>query len=77
MNILREVAAELLAMFVGDAWLTAGVLTVVSLTGLLTRSDAVPPLFGGAILFLFVLERLIIGPPFDEIPEAHATVPVD
>jgi len=32
---------------------------------------------GGAILFLFVLERLILGPPFEEIPEAHATVPVD
>jgi TRAP-type C4-dicarboxylate transport system permease small subunit len=32
---------------------------------------------GGAILFLFVLERLIIGPPFDTIPDAHASVPID
>jgi hypothetical protein len=52
MNILREVASGLLKMFVGDAWLTVGILTVVSLTGLLTGSGAVPPLLGGAILFL-------------------------
>jgi FtsH-binding integral membrane protein len=52
MNILREVAGELLNMFVGDVALTVGILIVVSLTGLLTRLDAVPPLFGGAILFL-------------------------
>jgi heme A synthase len=59
MNILREVAAELLEMFVGDAWLTMGVLTVVSLTGLLTRYDAVPPLIGGAILFLGCIVVLV------------------
>ena len=51
MNILREVAGGLLKMFVGDAWLTFGVLSVGSLTGLLTGSGAVPPLLGGAILF--------------------------
>ena len=51
MNILREVAGGLLKMFVGDAWLTVGILTVVSLTGLLTGSGAVWPLFGGVILF--------------------------
>jgi uncharacterized membrane protein YhaH (DUF805 family) len=52
MNLLREVAGELLKMFVGDAWLAVGILTVVSLTALLTGSGAVRPLFGGAILFL-------------------------
>ena len=71
MNILREVAGELLKMFVGDVWLTVGILTVVSLTGLLTGSGAVRPLLGGAILFLgcivvlvatmFVLFRLARG----------------
>jgi len=51
MSMLREIAGGLLKMFVGDAWLTVGVLTVVSLTGLLMRAGAVPPVFGGAILF--------------------------
>ena len=59
MNILREVAGELLKMFVGDAWLTVGILTVVSLTGLLTGSGAVRPLFGGAILFLGCIVVLV------------------
>jgi hypothetical protein len=52
MNMLREIAGGLLKMFVGDAWLTVGVLTVVLLTGLLVRAGAVPPMFGGAILFV-------------------------
>jgi uncharacterized membrane protein YhaH (DUF805 family) len=59
MNILREVCGELLKMFVGDAWLTLGVLSVVSLTGLLTGSGAVRPLFGGAILFLGCIVVLV------------------
>ncbi|HWZ73782.1 MAG TPA: hypothetical protein VN326_20175 [Casimicrobiaceae bacterium] len=59
MNILREVASTLLKMFVGDAWLTLGILSVVSLTGLLTSSGAVRPLFGGAILFLGCIAVLV------------------
>jgi hypothetical protein len=59
MNIVREVAGELLKMFLGDAWLTVGILTVVSLTGLLTGSGAVQPLFGGAILFLGCIAALV------------------
>jgi uncharacterized membrane protein YhaH (DUF805 family) len=59
MNILREVAGELLKMFVGDVWLTVGILTVVSLTGVLTGSGAVPPLFGGAFLFLGCIVVLV------------------
>jgi hypothetical protein len=64
MNILREVAGELLKMFVGDAWLTLGVLSVVSLTGLLTGSGAVRPLFGGAILFLGCIVVLLASVGF-------------
>ena len=59
MNVLREVAGELLKMFVGDAWLTIGILTVVSLTGLLITSGVVPPLVGGAILFLGCIAVLV------------------
>src|SRR5579864_3940402 len=40
MSILRDVAGGLLKMFVDDAWLTAGILLVVSLTGLLANAGA-------------------------------------
>jgi hypothetical protein len=59
MNILREVAGELVKMFIGDAWLAVGILTVVSLTGALTGPGAVPPLVGGAILFLGCIGVLV------------------
>ena len=59
MNMLREIAGGLLKMFAGDVWLAVGILTVVSLTGLLTGSGAVRPLFGGAILFLGCIVVLI------------------
>ena len=59
MSILREVAAGLLKMFVGDAWLTIGILSVVSLTTLLTGSGAVDPLLAGALLFLGCIAVLI------------------
>ena len=64
MNMLREVASGLLKMFVGDAWLTVGILTVVSLTGLLTGSGAVRPLFGGALLFLGCIVVLVASVAF-------------
>lgn len=59
MNILRDVGSGLFKMFVGDAWLTIGVLIVVTLTGLLTRSNAVHPLSGGAALFLGCIVVLV------------------
>jgi hypothetical protein len=59
MNILRELAGELRKMFVGDAWLAIGILLVVSLAGSLTRSGAVSPLFGGAILFFGCVAVLV------------------
>jgi uncharacterized membrane protein YhaH (DUF805 family) len=59
MNILREAAGEVLKMFVPDAWLVVGVLTVVSLAASLTRSGAVPPLVGGVILFLGCIAVLV------------------
>ena len=61
MNILREVGGELLKMFVGDGWLAAGVVAVVSAAGLLTRLGGVPPLIGGAILFLGCIAVLVIS----------------
>jgi hypothetical protein len=61
MHILREVAGELLKMFVADAWLAAGILTVVSVAGLLTILGGVPPLIGGAILFLGCIAVLMMS----------------
>jgi hypothetical protein len=51
MHILREVAAGLLKMFVGDVWLTVGVLLVVAVAAFLTSVAAAPPLLAGAVLF--------------------------
>ena len=65
MNILREVAGGLLKMFVGDAWLTIGVLAVVSLTGLLTGSWAVRPMVSGTLLFLGCIVVLVANVTFN------------
>ncbi len=59
MSILRDIGSELRKMFVADAWLAAGILVVVSLTGLLTRSGAVPSLAGGALLLIGCLIVLV------------------
>ena len=64
MNILREVASGLLKMFVGDAWLTVGILSVVSLTALLTGSGVVRPLLGGGLLFLGCIVVLVASVAF-------------
>ena len=64
MNILREVAGGLLKMFVGDAWLTVGILVVVSLTGLLTGSGAMRPMVGGALLFSGCIVVLVASVAF-------------
>jgi uncharacterized membrane protein YhaH (DUF805 family) len=61
MNILRDAAGNLLKMFVGDAWLTVGILAVVTLTGLLTESGAVRPLVGGAFLFVGCVVVLLMS----------------
>lgn len=61
MNIVRDAAGVLFKMFAGDAWLAVGVLSIVSVTGLLTESGAVPPLFGGALLFLGCIVVLVVS----------------
>jgi len=61
MNFLHDAAGALVKMFVGDAWLSVGVLIIVSLTGLVTESGVVPPLVGGAILFLGCIVVLVVS----------------
>ena len=51
--------------------------TIADFPALSVGVTYLPIPIGGAILFLFVLERLFLGPPFDTIPDAHASVPVD
>jgi heme A synthase len=59
MNLLREVGSNLVKMFVGDAWLTAGVLVVVALTGVIIEFGGVPALAGGAVLLLGCIAVLV------------------
>ena len=51
--------------------------TIADFPSLSVGVTYLPIPIGGAILFLFVVERLIIGAPFADIPDAHASVPVD
>jgi len=50
MNLLREIASNLAKMFIGDAWLAAGILVVVGMAALLTSSGIARGLLGGALL---------------------------
>ena len=51
MNLLRELAGGLFKMFVGDVWLSIGIVLVVALAAALIHSGAVMPVVSGAILF--------------------------
>jgi hypothetical protein len=61
MTMLREVAGGLYRMFVSDAWSTGAILVIVSLTAALKGYGIVPPLVGGAILFLGCIAVLVAG----------------
>ena len=52
MNLLKEVAAELIGMFFGDARLTLAVLLIVAVSGALIELTAMDPLIGGSVLAL-------------------------
>ena len=52
MTILKDVLAELVGMFVGDAWLSAAILAVVALAAGLVELAHVRPLIGGGVLLL-------------------------
>jgi hypothetical protein len=59
MTILRDVFAELLGMFVGDARLSAAILAVVALAALLIEVAQVDPLIGGGVLLLGCLAVVV------------------
>ena len=52
MNLLKEVAAELVGMFFGDVRMTLTVLAIVAAAGGLVTLTGIDPLIGGAILAL-------------------------
>lgn len=59
MNILRDVARELLGMFLADARLTTATLVLVAVVAGLVLAMRVEPLLGGSILLLGCLAILI------------------
>lgn len=58
MNLLKEVLAELLGMFLADARLSAAVLVLVGAVALLIDGLGVAPLAGGVVLVLGCLAIL-------------------
>jgi len=52
MSLLKEVIAELIGMFFGDARLTLAVLLLVAVAGALIKLTEIEPLIGGIVLIL-------------------------
>ena len=59
MTMLKELAAELIGMFVGEKRLTIAVLAVVAMAGSLVDLTGLNPLAGGALLLFGCLVLLI------------------
>jgi hypothetical protein len=52
MSLLKEVIAELIGMFFGDARLTIALLLLVAVAGALIKLTGIDPLVGGIVLIL-------------------------
>jgi hypothetical protein len=59
MTILKELAAELVGMFVGETRLTISVLAIVAAVGSLVKFIGLDPLLGGAALLFGCLILLV------------------
>ena len=59
MTMLKELAAELIGMFVAESRLTLLVLAIVAVAGLLVNLGSLNPLLGGAALLLGCLLLLV------------------
>ena len=59
MTVLKEVAAELIGMFVGEKRMTISVLAIVAATGSLVDFIGLDPLVGGAVLLFGCLILLV------------------
>ena len=61
MNLLKDVAAELIGMFFGDARMTLAVLLIIAASGALIGLTSLDPLVGGSILALGCPMLLLIA----------------
>ena len=52
MSLLKEVGAELIGMFFGDARLTIAILLLIAVAGALIELTGIAPLVGGIVLIL-------------------------
>jgi hypothetical protein len=59
MTMLKELAAELIGMFVAEKRLTIAVLAIVAMTGLSVDFAGLNPLIGGVVLLFGCLILLI------------------
>jgi len=59
MTLLKEFAAELIGMFVGEKRMTISVLAIVAATGSLVDFIGLDPLAGGAVLLFGCLILLV------------------
>jgi len=59
MTILKEVLAELIGMFIGDARLSVAILAVVAAVALLIEIGHIEPLIGGGVLLIGCLLVLL------------------
>ena len=59
MTVLKEVAAELIGMFVAEKRLTLAVLAVVTVAGCLANFTDLDPLVGGSVMLIGCLVLLI------------------
>jgi hypothetical protein len=50
MSLLKEVAAELIGMFFGDARVTVALLLLIAVAGALIELTGIDPLLGGSVL---------------------------
>jgi hypothetical protein len=61
MMLLRDIAVELVGMFLADARLSIGILILVALVAALTESHALAPLLGGGALLIGCLAILVLA----------------
>lgn len=61
MTLLREIASELLGMFLADARLTSAIVVLVLIVAGLVRGASVEPLIGGGVLLAGSLVILVVA----------------
>jgi hypothetical protein len=71
MTMLKDIAAELIGMFVAERWLTVAVLALVAVTGSLVDFAGLDQLAGGAVLLFGSLLLLVASVCYAARPRAY------